>query len=93
MKKFFVILLIVFSCYVYADEMDKSDAAVANILFEYDGSEEFASYAVKDDGFVDINFASNMPDKLFSEILTKMQNHPDINGVLAGRDGPICKLW
>ena len=93
MKNIVILLLLVFACSVHAGERDKSDTAVANILFDYDGSEEFASYLVKDDGFVDINFASNMPDKLYAEILTKMQNHPDIDGVLAGKGGPVCKLW
>lgn len=76
-----------------ADELNNADAAVANILFEYDGSEEFATYIIKEDGFVDITFARNMPDKLYGEILTKLKSHADIKGVLAGRGGPICKLF
>lgn len=94
MKKIIISLILCLSVIsVVADELDKADSAVANILFDYDGSQEFASYAINEDGFVDITFASNTPDKLYGEILTKMQNHPDIDGVLSGKGGPICKLW
>lgn len=70
--------------------LDKADEAVANILFDYEYSEEYTSYAVKEDGFVDVTFAQNIPDKLYSEILSKLNNHPDINGVLAGKTGAYC---
>ena len=88
-----VFLLLFGSVNTLADELSNADAAVANILFEYDGSEEFATYIIKDDGFVDITFARNMPDKLYGELLSKLNNHPDIKGVLAGRGGPICRQW
>lgn len=66
---------------------------MANVLFEYDGADEFAAFKVNEDGFVDITFARNTPDKLYGEVLTKLQNHPDIDGVLSGKGGPTCKLW
>lgn len=90
-----VILCIGFSTQLYAElsAQSKADGAVANILFEYDGAEEFASYAVREDGFVDITFARNMPDALYSELLAKLQNNPDIPGVLAGKGGRVCRLW
>ena len=75
------------------DEQGKADAAVANILFDYDGASEFASYRVSDSGEVDITFARNMPDKLYSEILNKLANNPDIKHVLAGKGGPTCSLF
>lgn len=75
-------------------EYDKAHLAVSNILFDYEQpGYEFASFRVNDDGFVDILFAENMPDDLYGEILTKMQNHPDIDGVLSSKGGPACKLW
>lgn len=70
-----------------------ADAAVGDILFEYDGAEEFASYVVRDDGFVEITFARNMPDDLYREILDHLQHHQAISGVLAGRGGPACPLF
>jgi hypothetical protein len=75
------------------EAQDKADLAVANILFDYDGANEFASYRVNDSGFVDITFASNMPDALYSEILDRLQHNPDIGGVLAGRGGSACSFF
>ena len=89
-------LLAIFMCFsvaTFADELTKADEEVANILFEYDGSEEFATYRANEDGSVDLVFASNTPDALYEEILTKLQNHPHISSVLAGRGGPVCKLF
>ena len=76
-----------------ADELEQADAAVANILFEYDGSEEYATYKANDDGSVDLVFASNTPDKIYEDILNKLQNHPHITSVLAGKGGPVCKAF
>ena len=95
-KCFFIValsLLIWASPILAEDALLKTDAAVADILFEYDGSEEFTSYAVRESGFVDITFPSNMPDELYIEILNKLKSHPDIDGVLAGKSGPSCKLF
>jgi len=75
------------------DAQYKADSAVADILFEYDGADEFASYSVRESGFVDITFASNIPDELYSEILNRLRNHGDIDGVLAGTSGPACRLF
>ena len=74
------------------DRQAKADLAVANILFEYDYGSEFASYRVDDNGFVDILMARNTPDEIYAEILTLMQSHPDIDGVLASKSGPACKV-
>ncbi len=75
------------------DAQSKADRAVANLLFEYDGAEEFASYLIRPDGLADISFASNMPDPLYSELLAKLQKHPDINGVIAGKGGRACRRF
>jgi len=77
---------------LWADEMDKASAAVANILFDFDGADQFATYSVNDDGFVDITFARNMPDRVYSAILHQLQNNPDIKGVLAGKGDPVCQV-
>jgi hypothetical protein len=71
----------------------KADLAVAEVLFDYDAASEFATWRVGDDGMVEIVFAQNMPDGLYAELLNKLQNHPDIPDVLAGRGGPPCSLW
>ena len=92
-----LILLIVLSASpAWAEEEDaqsKADRAVANLLFEYEGAEEYASYLIRPDGLVDISFASNMPDALYSELLAKLQKHPDINGVIAGKGGYACRRF
>lgn len=75
------------------DVQSKADRAVANLLFEYEGAEEFASYLIRPDGLADISFASNMPDALYSELLAKLQKHPDINGVIAGKGGRACRRF
>ena len=74
------------------DALTKTSSAVASILFEYD-ADEFASYGIRNDGFLDITFARNTPDDLYSEILNKLQKHPDIKGVLAGKGGPSCSRF
>ena len=71
------------------DATSKTSTAVSGILFEYD-ADEFASYSIRDNGFLDVTFARNTPDALYSEILDKLQKHPDIKGVLAGKGGPVC---
>lgn len=93
MRGILLTVMLLLSFVALADELGKADEAVANILFEYDGSEEYATYKASEDGSVDLVFASNMPDSLYEEILTRLQNHPDISSVLAGRGGPVCKLF
>ena len=97
MKQLRIIILLLcslsLSSPLQADELDKADAAVANVLFEYDGSEEYASYKANEDGSVDLIFANNTPDTLYEDIITKLQNHPDITSVLASQGGPACKAF
>ena len=85
-------LLLFATSQVHADALSKADLAVANILFDFDGSDQFASYRVNDDGFVDIVFARNMPDNIYGDILTRLQSHPDIDGVLSSKGGPACQV-
>lgn len=89
-------LLVILICwhpgYAEEDAQSKADIAVANILFDYDFGSEFASYRINEDGFVDLLMASNTPDKIYVEILDRMNDHPDIDGVLASKTGPACKI-
>jgi hypothetical protein len=86
--------LLIAGTVVFADEdrQSRADAAVANILFDYDYGSEFATYRINEDGFVDIIMASNTPSEIYVEILNRMENHPDIDGVLASNSGPACKV-
>jgi len=74
------------------DPMVRAGVAVANILFAHDG-DQFTTYTVREDGFVDIDFARNTPEALYSQILGELQQSPDIKGVLAGKGGPVCSLF
>lgn len=72
-----------------ADPESKSTDAVTAILFDHE-AEEFATYKISHKGNVDITFASNTPDLIYSVILNKLLHHPDIPEVLAGKGGPAC---
>lgn len=78
---------------VLADPLSRADAAVSEVLFGFDGSEEYATYRANDDGSVDLVFARNTPDDLYEQILNELQNHPDITSVLASKGGPACSLF
>jgi len=69
------------------DLNSKATDAVTEILFDVD-IDDLASYTINNKGFLDITFASNTPDLLYSLMLNKFRHHPDIKGVLAGRGGP-----
>ena len=89
-----IFISITFSATSWAEEdkQSKADIAVANILFDYEYGSEFASYRVDENGFVDLIMATNTPDNVFSEILTRMQNHLDIDDVMSSKSGPACKI-
>jgi len=85
-------MLVTATGYAEDNKQSKADAAVANILFDYDFGSEFATYRVNEDGFVDIIMAKNTPAKVYSEILNRLQNHPDIDGVMPSKSGPACSV-
>lgn len=91
---FFAFALLVGSVPALANDAEsKAGEAVANVLFDFDGSNEFVSYRVREDGFVDATFASNTPEPLYSEVVEKLRANKDIKGVLAGRGGPTCSRF
>jgi hypothetical protein len=93
MGAFLVLGMLIAGPILASSDLDRADAAVADVLFGYDGSFEFATYKVRESGHVTITFARNIPESLYSEILTELKKHQDINGVLAGRGGPVCPLF
>lgn len=76
-----------------ADAEAKASEAVVNVLFDFDGSNEFVSYVVRPDGFVDAVFARNTPEPLYNAVVEKLRANPAIKGVLAGRGGPTCSRF
>lgn len=87
-----MMLALVATAYGADNARVKAESAVANILFDYDGAQEFASYVVRDDGFVDMTLARNIPDDLYSKLINELKSHPDIPGVLAGKTGRACSF-
>jgi|AMFO01.1.fsa_nt_gi hypothetical protein len=75
-----------------ADRASAEDA-VTEVLWDYEDSFEFVQYSVSDSGHVVLTFASNTPDDLYSEIVTRIRNHPGVDSVLPGRDGGVCSLF
>lgn len=77
-----------------ADDAEaKASEAIANVLFDFDGSNEYVSYRVREDGFVDVTFARNTPEQLYADVVEKMRAAPGVTGVLAGRGGPTCSRF
>jgi hypothetical protein len=93
MGVFLVLGILISGPILGSSELDRADATVADILFGYAGSFEFATHKVRDSGHVTITFAHNTPESLYSEILSELKSHQVINDVLAGRGGPVCPLF
>ncbi|RMG34411.1 MAG: hypothetical protein D6720_09350 [Gammaproteobacteria bacterium] len=70
-----------------------AEDAVSEILWDYEDSFEYVQYRITDSGHVDMTFASNTPEALYQEIVAKVRQHPDVDSVLAGRDGAACSLF
>lgn len=75
-----------------SDRQSRADLAAAEIIFEFE-ADDFASYGVRSSGFLDITFASNIPNELYGEIITTLKAHPDIRGVLPSKSGPSCSRF
>lgn len=74
------------------DAESRANEAVSEPLFEED-AEAFTSFRVNERGFVDISFASDTPDAVYVRIVQKLESHPDVDGVLAGKGGPACRRF
>jgi len=69
-----------------------SEDALAHILFDYD-ADAFTAYSIRRDGVIDITFARDVPDGLYSEMMDDLRQHPDVRGVRSARTGPACSLF
>jgi hypothetical protein len=74
------------------DALSKATSAVTAVIFDHN-AEEFVTYNVRDNGYLDITFARNTPDSIYNEMLEKLRSHPDIKSVLAGKGGPACSRF
>ena len=69
-----------------------SEDALAHILFDHD-ADAFTAYSIRRNGVIDITFARDVPDGLYSEMMGDLRDHPDIRGVRSARTGPACGLF
>lgn len=61
---FLTLALLIGSTPVFANTSEaKASEAVANVLFDFDGSNEFVSYVVRPDGFVDAVLRTTRPNR------------------------------
>lgn len=63
--------------------LEESENALTNLLF--DEKMDNVSYSLRSDGFVDILFGIDVPEKEYARILDLIRANPNIPGVLAGR--------
>lgn len=70
-----------------------AEDAVSEILWDYEDSFEYVQYRVTDSGHVDMTFASNTPESLYQEIVSKVREDPNVDSVLAGKNGAACSLF
>ncbi|WP_018938138.1 MULTISPECIES: hypothetical protein [unclassified Thioalkalivibrio] len=73
-------------------EARASEDALSHILFDYD-ADAFTAYNMRRSGRVDITFARDVPDGLYSEMMDDLRAHPDIRSVRSARTGPACGLF
>lgn len=70
----------------------QADIAVSNILFDA-GMDTQASYNVRKNGHVEIEFAKSVPLFDYSNVVNKMRKHSDITSVHAIQSGQVlCPL-
>ena len=83
MRQFIAMLVtLLFAMPAFAG-LEESENALTNLLF--DEKMENVSYSLRSDGFVDILFGIDVPEKEYIRILELIRNNPNIPGVLAGR--------
>lgn len=88
---FGTLLLALASLTAMAADPQRADAATADVLFNLDI--ENASYKVRHDGYVDIQFGPALPDDRYQAAIAALKAHPDIPGILAGRgSSDFCPL-
>lgn len=63
--------------------LEESENALTNLLF--DEKMENVSYSLRGDGFVDILFGIDVPEKEYIRIVELIRKNSNIPGVLSGR--------
>lgn len=71
---------------------DAADAQVAQILFKYELDQQ-ASYNVRKDGFLVINFGPDVAIRVYTAVVEELRASPAIAGVRAQQSGrEVCIL-
>ena len=83
MRHVLILFISLFAAFPAFAGIEESENALTNLLF--DEKMENVSYSLRSDGFVDILFGIDVPEKEYVRILELIRKHPDIPGVLAGR--------
>jgi len=69
-----------------------SSKVVANVLFEND-IDETASYNVRKDGYVVIQFDSSVSEDTYTKVVNQLRSNNDVSGVWAEQSGvEVCPL-
>ena len=74
------------------ENQNTSSQVVTDVLFEND-IDETASYNIRKDGYVVIQFDSSVPEKKYTEIVDQLRSNNSIPGVWAEQSGvEVCPL-
>jgi hypothetical protein len=74
------------------ENQNRSSQVVTDVLFEND-ADEAASYNVRNDGYVVIQFDSSVSEKKYTRIVNQLRSSSNIPGVWAEQDGvEVCPL-
>ena len=84
--------LVFCSLAAWADGQSAEDA-VTEVLWNYEDSFDYVQYNVTASGHVDMTFAANTPDALYSDIVSKVRHHRGVDSVLAGKGRNVCPLF
>lgn len=87
-----MLLALLITTPAWADRQANAEHVVTTVLFDFE-ADEFVSYGVRRNGFVDLTFARNTPDEIYTQIIDTIRAHPDVRGVLAGKSGPSCRRF
>ena len=71
---------------------NSSAQVVANVLFEND-IDEAASYNIRKDGYVVIQFDNSVPEKIYTKVVNQLRSSDGVSGVWAEQSGvEVCPL-
>ncbi len=74
------------------ENQNRSSQVVTDVLFEND-VDETASYNIRNDGYVVIQFDSSVPEKKYTKVVNQLRSSNNIPGVLAEQGGvEVCPL-